>query len=145
MFEGRGPNMVEEKKDPVVSLRRHLIGMRWMSHILIAAGAVIIAGAIGYQNGTDSFTNSKHLTTPNIPLKDSENATYSWTAHDLNEHSKFTFLFGFLLGAAILFAGYVPALTVPSQKKVHKASCKGSLEWKYCPECGMNLNELKDD
>jgi hypothetical protein len=135
--------MVEEKKDKVQVLRDRRRASRGATFWLIAAGFVALFVGIAFNAGVSTFEDTKHLSTPNIPLKDAQNATYSFTAKEVKDQGLMVLLVCALVAVALVAAGYTILFVNPGERELHMVHCKGSTEGNYCPECGMNLKKME--
>ena len=136
--------MVEEKKDPVQVLRnrRKASGIAVWAFIVI--GFAIMVAGITWANGVSTFVDEKHLTTPDIPLKDAENATYSFTAKEANDLAESMFVVFFATTIVFVAIGYTILVMNPRERELHKIHCK-ILDYgpvKFCHECGMNMKKM---
>jgi hypothetical protein len=111
-----------------------------------------MVSAIAWNVGVQTFWDDKHLTTPEIPLKDAENATYQFTQKEMT-YQGLTMLVVILIGLAVIAIGYAMIFVNPGERELHMAHCPpihampGDYP-KYCPECGMDMKKMqkyKDD
>jgi len=102
--------------------------------------------------------DDEHITDQGMPIRDMENATYTWTADEFKQvldtqGNWFTSAVVFLLPGITLF--YAALFITPSEKKLHQIGCKKAKDYqfcpecgaanKYCPECGLKLSRLERD
>ena len=127
---------------------------------IIGIALILIGGAIALWTLmmplTDILPDDEHITDQEMPVRDMENATYTWTADEFEkildtQSTWFTVALVFLLPGIALF--YAMLVIEPSNKKLHKTGCKKAKDYqfcpecgaanKYCPECGLKLSELE--
>lgn len=105
-------------------------------------GIFLVGAAYVMLLGTSLMMDEDHITDKGIAIRDKNNATYTWTHHEFDEQSQAGFCAVFAGGASLAVA-FALAFASPSKKQLHKLGCKGSDEWKYCPECGIKMSELE--
>lgn len=127
--------------------KRELWGMALAVGLLLI-GILLVFVSIFSTDFALRIMDDDHLTDDSIAFRDMDNATYTWTAEELEDmmDDGRAFLF---FGAGVALSGYVAfiivRILVPSKEKDHKRYCEitapeGS---KYCPECGIDLKKLK--
>ncbi len=139
--------MVEEKKEAIEKLRksRHIKDQAGTWAVVI--GFTVMFAGIGVLAGLAQFNNDKHLATPDIPLKDSDNATYSFTFHDWRNAADQTLIL--LVGGLVLvLVGTVTGYVNLGERQFHKLHCPAIHATpgdypKFCPECGLELKKLE--
>ena len=149
--------MTEEKtKVELEKIRKKAEIVSVIGLALILVGGVIGLWAVMMPLG-DMLPDNKHITDQGMPVRDLDNATYTWTADEfektLNTQGDwFTASLVFLLPGVVLF--YTILAITPSKKKLHLIGCKKAKDDqfcpecgtanKYCPECGLKLSEIKE-
>jgi len=140
--------MAEEKqKDLVQVLRTRRKNSKSASQWAIVLGFFILVSALAWNVGAQTFWDDEHLTTPDIPLKDSDNATYSFTENEVT-HQGLVLLFLVFLGGSVIAIGYAMLFVNPGERELHRVHCPpihatpGDYP-KYCPECGMDLKKME--
>ena len=148
--------MTEEKtKVELEKLKKKMEMVGVVGLALILVGGAIALWAV-MMPLSDMLPNHEHITDQDMPIRDMENATYTWTAdefeHILNAQSGwFTAALVLLVPGIVLF--YAMLLITPSDTKIHKIGCRKAKDYqfcpecgaanKYCPECGLKLSRLE--
>ena len=135
--------MTEEKKGIERMVRNKKLVDVTASIVLILALALMFS-TLPMLFTIGDMVKTDHLTNPSIPAKDLENATYTYTAHELLKmvYLPIYVLFG---GLAFMLGSLVMVYVNPSDKDLHIAGCKGDGDKKYSPECGLKLSRLEKD
>lgn len=134
--------MTEEKKDLVQELRKRRNTHSAITDWALIIGFMIMFAAMGVVIGQGWFGNDNHLSSPNIPLKDAKNATYTFTQHDWVDANT-PLMIIMLGGLMIAIFGMGANLATPGLRTMHRIHCKGEGEKRYCPECGLELSQLE--
>lgn len=139
--------MPKEKKD-WVSKRNEKIGiMRTVAIYGCILGAGLLFGGLATQTIYDVLQSDEYLTDDGLPYRDMNNATYTYPSSELDrlgEGATWQIYGGaMLLGSTIAIVGAM-IYALPPKKDEHQLRCKGTGEWKYCPECGLKLSKLLD-
>ena len=127
---------------------------------IIGLALILVGGAIALWTLmmplSDMLPNDEHITDQGMPVRDMDNATYTWTHDELQkildtQSDWFTVAAIFLVPGVVLF--YATLGITPSKKKLHKIGCRKAKDYqfcpecgganKYCPECGLKLSELE--
>jgi len=135
--------MTEDKKGiERISRNKKLVDVTAL--IVMMVGVALMFSTLPMLFTISDMVKTDHLTNPSIPAKDLDNATYTYTAHELLKMANLPIyiLFG---GVAFMFGGMIMAYVNPSDKDIHIVKCKGTGEQKYCSECGLKLSRLKKD
>jgi len=140
MTEDKGKVELEKVKK-----NARIVGMAGL--VILLVGLVVLFMAI-FTMFDKMIPDNEHITDQDLPVRDIENATYTWTADEFEDmvNEKMSFL---IIGGAIAAVGmaifYSAAIIEPSSIKLHKIGCKGEGEKKYCSECGLKLSRLERD
>ena len=129
---------------------------------IIGLALVVIGGAIALwalmMPLSAMLPDNDHITDPSMPVRDLDNATYTWTADEFEkildtQGNWFTGAMAFLIPGIVLT--YAMLLVAPSNKKMHLIGCRKAKDYqfcpecgaanKYCPECGLKLSRLERD
>ena len=139
--------MSEEKSKSLVELEKtkkklEVVYVIGVGLVLIGAWMVLFT----VTNLDDKMIpDNEHITDQGMPIRDLENATYTWTSEEIEQMAKDkqdSMLVGAFLavpGAALMYGGL---FTIPSQRKMHEVGCKPwdpTSLFKYCPECGYKI------
>jgi hypothetical protein len=127
----------------IEKLRRRNQAAAYAAIVLLVVGLIVFMAGIMTSGFWQDVKDPKHLTDPNIPFSELKNATWTWTRQDLNDKMVQNVWLA-VAGGIILAVGWCGLFFIPEKKRLHKISCTGDSEWKYCPECGLELKELKE-
>ncbi len=134
--------MTNEKKDLVQELRTHRRVSDAASNWAVIIGFALMLMTVAGMLGTQTFVDQKHLSSPNIPLKDARNATYTFTARAA-ANAVYLWFVPFSVGVGAIVVGLTITVVNPGPRKFHKVHCKGEGEMRYCQECGLELKKLE--
>ena len=138
--------MTEEKdksKSELENIKKkaEIVGAVGLALLIIGAGIVVFA-AISATSGM--MPDNEHITDQGMPVRDLENATYTWTADEIadmaQEKLNLILIGGFIAGVGMAIF-YSAAAIEPSKRKLHGIGCKDWTDVKYCPECGLKLEK----
>jgi hypothetical protein len=130
--------------------------------VVMALALILVGGAIALWTLmmplSTMLPDDEHITDQGMPVRDMDNATYTWTADEFEkildtQGTWFTAAIVFLVPGVVLF--YATLAIAPSEKKLHLIGCKKAKDYqfcpecgaanKYCPECGLKLSRLERD
>jgi hypothetical protein len=113
--------------------------------MLATGGFVALVGAAEY-GLLDNLRDDDYLSNPDIKYSELENATYEYSADDL-ELLTVNALIIVIIGGTACIVGYVVLLcasyALPSKAEKHLAYCP-TLLTSYCPECGISSKKLDE-
>ena len=114
----------------------------------VALGMMIGGGflglfATGFVGGLATMIDNNHLTDPDTPVSELENATYTFSPDDIID-DVWQFSLMMIAGVTIMVSGLIVVAALPDSKDLHIAICKGHGEVRYCPECGLRLPRLEE-
>ena len=149
--------MTEEKtKVELEKIRKKAEIVSVIGLVLILIGAAMALWGVMIPVGA-MLPDNEHITDQGMPVRDLENASYTWTADEIEktldtQEDWFIAALVFLLPGLALFYGMV--LIAPSKREIHLIGCRKPKDYqfcpecgaanKYCPECGLKLSELKE-
>ena len=150
--------MEKDEKEYIEKIRKRGKVAESVSAAVFAVGAAIVLAALfigALQNGP--IADKDHLTDPDIPYSQLDNATYTWTAEEIQDAADKT-LIGVLIGGAVFAIGYMGMIVCryisPGRREYHRESCNFAQVYKTkddipdsytaCPECGEKLKWLYD-
>ena len=142
--------MTEEKPKSIVELenikkKAQVVGAVGLILLVLGLGAMVFA-VLSATSGM--YPDNEHITDQGMPVRDLENATYTWTADEITDMAQeklnLVLIGGFVaaIGMAIF---YSVAVIEPSKEKLHEIGCQIE-EYgptKYCPECGYKNPDKK--
>lgn len=149
--------MTEEKSKVELEKIKKNARIAWGFGVIVAlVGAMIALMSIVALGAGGMFPDREHITDQNMPVRDFENATYTWTSKEIKdmqtEQINVTIVGGIIAGIGMAIY-YTAAALEPSKKTMHKVGCKKAKDYqfcpecgaanKYCPECGLNLLKLE--
>ena len=135
---------MEEKKNEGIAKqqRKRATAIAIACLCLIGTGvALVLVGAMHTSVYPADFD---HITDKSLAVRDIENATYTWTAEEIDEQAD-KGLAIMIIGGLFAAAGYPLLFVVPRETELHKMYCEIE-EYgpcKYCPECGLKLSRLE--
>ena len=134
--------MEAKKKEEVEKLRMRGKNIELTALCIMLAGGLGLLVAMFMGQGYVDLVSDDHITDQDMPVRDLENATYTYTADELL--SRFQHVLPLLVASMTAFAsgGIMLAVTGPSEANFHKLHC-GEGDQKYCPECGLKLSRLE--
>ena len=146
--------LIEEYRK-TMKRRRDICSMLLLGAILV--GLAVMFVPLLSNTGLRGVMDDDHMTDDSIAYRDLENATFTWSAEEINELVDDNYYVA-MLGGAIVASTYVGFLVLsaltPSKEKDHKRYCTDlspytitgweNVEVKYCPECGIDLKKLKE-
>jgi hypothetical protein len=129
-----------EEMEKLVSRKK---AQTWVCIVVLAAGiASVLASVVFIMLEPLSLMDRDHITDQDMPIRDYDNVTYTWSAEELADRAeRGTPLL--LIGLGMFLAGYAFLFVLIDDKQVHRLHCTGDGEWKYCPECGLKLSRLE--
>jgi len=147
----------EKSKTELEKTVKKMVIMMIAGAVLVLIGALIVLLAIMMPLNT-MLPDNEHITDSGMPVRDLDNATYTWTADEI-EKTLSTQSDYFMVGLVFVAPGfalvYGTLLIMPSEKKLHSIGCKKPKDHqfcpecgaanKYCPECGLKLSRLEKD
>ena len=150
--------MAEEKnKIELENLKKKMDLVGFIGLALVVVGGAIALWALMMPLSA-MLPDNDHITDKGMPVRDLDNATYTWTAEEFEkilDRQSDWFVAGliFLVPGIALF--YAMISIAPSEKKLHLIGCKKAKDYqfcpeygaanKYCPECGLKLSRLERD
>ena len=148
--------MEKDEKEYIEKVRKRgkVAAVVCMGIMLIGAGFAIASILMGMNA---PYADRDHLTDPDIPYSQLDNATYTWTAEEIADRQADGLIL-LAIGAVFFVVGYAGAAVVsyisPGQREYHRQSCnfaqvyktKDNIPESYvaCPECGVKLERLYD-
>jgi hypothetical protein len=140
--------MTEEKSKvelEKMSKRVEVVAVIGLALLLVGAG-IALWSLISIDD--KMLPDNEHITDQGMPIRDLENATYTWTSEEIEQMAKEK-LDVLTLGAFLIAPGtallYGIMFLAPSKRKLHEINCNPGEDYldsdKYCPECGLKLEK----
>lgn len=112
--------------------------------LLLVGVAIVLSALISLDD--KMIPDNEHITDQGMPIRDIENATYTWTSDEIDNMIKEKTddmkvgVYFVAPGTALLYSAII---VVPSKTKLHQIGCKTWEDVKYCPECGLKMSKFQ--